>query len=422
MSDGRITDEDIERARRQIGVPQHERNPVFNRNASEDSISHFAFGIGDDNPLFHDDAYGRTTRWRSQIASPLYLTTTGLDETPPPDEERKALFRGLFRGVGKYYSGTRWRWFRPVYPGDIVYREYATYDVQVKEASAFALGRTVLDSYEYIYADRSGGPLAHRVDTFVNAERTATREAGKHAGVTRQRFTPEDIARIDEQYANERRRGAEVRWWEDVEIGDRIDPIVKGPLAITDIVGFHIGWGFGQTYGVGPLKYASRLRRRMPAFFSTDTYGVPDVVQRLHWDAGRALELGLPAPYDYGTMRTNWLAHMLTNWIGDDGWLASLATEIRAFNFVGDVTVCSGEVTGKRRDDAGCWIDADVRGTNQRGDVTCPGSASVLLPSRELGPVVLPEPPGALRRRGAALVARGAGRPCCTAASKESAP
>jgi len=33
-----------------------------------------------------------------------------------------------------------------------------------------------------------------------------------------------------------------------------------------------------------------------------------------------------------------------------------------------------------------------MRATNQRGDITAPGNATVLLPSREHGPVVLPDP------------------------------
>ena len=40
------------------------------------------------------------------------------------------------------------------------------------------------------------------------------------------------------------------------------------------------GWGWGG-YGVGPLKFAHQLRKRMPAFYQPDEYGVPDVVQRL---------------------------------------------------------------------------------------------------------------------------------------------
>jgi len=39
-------------------------------------------------------------------------------------------------------------------------------------------------------------------------------------------------------------------------------------------------------------------------------------------------------------------------------------------------------------------VELDLAGENQRGEVTTPGHATVLLPSREHGPVRLPEPPG----------------------------
>ncbi|MBF9033332.1 hypothetical protein HKCCE2091_03690 [Rhodobacterales bacterium HKCCE2091] len=407
---GRITDEDIDRARAQIGIPQFERNDVFNKETSRDTISHFAFGIGDDNPLWHDPDYGRTTRWRGQIASPLYLTTTGVDETPRPDPEQKKLFRGLFSGVGKYYSGTDWTWFRPVRPGDVIYKEYSTADVEVKEQSSFSGGRTVIDRYRFFYVDRDGRPVAERIDSFINAERQGSKEKGKFSDLERTVYTPEEIARIDDDYAAEECRGAEPRYWEDVSVGDRVAPVVKGPFTVTDVVGFHIGWGFGQTYGAGPLRYAWAKRQRMPAFYSNDEYGVPQIVQRLHWDPRRAEEIGLPAPYDYGTMRTNWLAHMVTNWMGDDGWLLRLRNEIRAFNFVGDTTRCRGTVTDKRVEDGRCIVELEIAAVNQRDEVTAPGSATVLLPSREHGPVVLPEPRLELRRRGAEMMAEAAER------------
>lgn len=408
--DGRITDEDIARARAQIGIPQYERNPVFNRQASTDTISHFAFGIGDDNPLWHDPDYGAKTRWRGQIASPLYLTTTGIDETPKPDAQLKKLFRGLFRGVGKYYSGTDWTWFKPVRPGDVVYRDYSTADVEVKESSKFSGGRTVIDRYRFFYVDRDGRPVAERIDSFVNAERQGSRKEGKLSELEQQTYTPEDMERIDAAYAAERRRGAAPRWWEDVQVGDALDPVTKGPLTVTDIVAFHMGWGFGQTYGVGPLRYAWELRTKMPAFHSLDPHGVPQIVQRLHWDAARARELGLPGPYDYGTMRTNWLAHMVTDWMGDDGWLYRLKNEIRSFNFVGDTTTCTGTVTARRQENGHCLVDIALAATNQRGVVTAPGTATVILPSREHGAVALPEPRDELKRRGAEMTTAAARR------------
>ena len=47
-----------------------------------------------------------------------------------------------------------------------------------------------------------------------------------------------------------------------------------------------------------------------------------------------------------------------------------------------------------------------MRGTNQRGIVTCPATATVALPSREHGPAVLPEPPDDLREQAAERMAR----------------
>jgi acyl dehydratase len=407
----KIDPADIERARRQIGVPQYERNPVFNREATLDTISHFAFGIGDDNPLWHDPNYAANTRWRGVIGSPLYATTVGIDETPKPSAEERELFKGLFRGVGKYYSGASWEWFRPIRPGERLYREYAMHDVQVKEQSEFAGGEmTVIDTYRYLYVNEIGEPVATHDMSFVNAERMASKKASEKKKRERQRYTKEDIERIDALYAAEQRRGSEPRYWEDVNVGDELIPIVKGPMTIKDVVGFHIGWGFGQLYGAGPLRYAWKQRKRTPALYTDDEYGVPDIVQRLHWEQGRAAELGQPAPYDYGTMRTNWLAHLVTNWMGDDGWLWRLKTQLRGFNYVGDTSICSGEVVGKRMEGTNAVVDLELALTNQCGENTTPGFATVVLPTRAHGAVVLPAPDEAILTRGANIAAKSAAR------------
>ena len=195
-----------------------------------------------------------------------------------------------------------------------------------------------------------------------------------------------------------------------MQVGDTLTPVVKGPLTIRDVVGMHIGWGFGQTYNTGPLRYAWKLRKKMPAFFSQDEYGVPDVMQRLHWDQNRAQELGLPAPYDYGAMRTNWLGHLITNWMGDEAWLWRLKTQMRAFNFMGDTTICSGEVVDKRIDGMRHVVDIKVEATSQRGTVTSPGTATVVLPSRARGAILLPTPAQGLAERGANMMSEAAER------------
>jgi hypothetical protein len=66
---------------------------------------------------------------------------------------------------------------------------------------------------------------------------------------------------------------------------------------------------------------------------------------------------------------------------------------MRKFNYHGDLHIMSGEVVGKWVEDGRHFLDLEIRGTNQRGEVTCPGTATVVLPSRVDGAVRLPDPP-----------------------------
>ena len=79
-------------------------------------------------------------------------------------------------------------------------------------------------------------------------------------------------------------------------------------------------------------------------------------------------------------------------------WSRKLRVEFRKFNFVGDAQWITGSVVGKHlaEDAHGVHpaVDLELAVTNQRGEVTAPVTATVLLPSREHGPVVLPAPMG----------------------------
>jgi hypothetical protein len=148
-------------------------------------------------------------------------------------------------------------------------------------------------------------------------------------------------------------------------------------------------------YGVQPLRLAARNRARIPRFFHRDEANIPDVMQRVHWDPEFARRSGNPTTFDYGRMRETWLIHLCTDWMGDDAWLWKLDCEFRLFNYVGDTQWVRGRVTRRylAQGDRPA-ADLDVWCENQRGQVTTPGHATILLPSRESGPVRLPDPPG----------------------------
>jgi hypothetical protein len=263
----------------------------------------------------------------------------------------------------------------------------------------------VLEVEQTFHVDRLGSPIALRQEDYISADREGTKQANKYGDLTRHVYSDEELAAIEAAYEAEQRRGADPRWWEDVAVGDSLGTIVKGPWVVGDLIAMHMGMGW-EGYGiVYPLRYAYRNRKKIPAFYTKDRCGVWDSAQRLHWDEERARELGLPAPYDYGQMRSCWLTQLVTNWIGDDGWLWRFANKIKGFNFLGDTHWITGEVTAKRVEDGHPVVDLELRATNQRGEITAPGTATAILPSREHGPVVLPTPPAEVRARGAAMVA-----------------
>ena len=398
-----ITDEDVERARRQIGVPVPLRCDTLSPVAATATMKNFNWGYGDDNPLYQDESYGKQSRWRGMVAAPMYPIATGRCEIPPLSGDKKNLFRGLFRGVGKYYSGVRWEWYKPIYTGDETFVDSSTSSVEVK-TSSFSGGRSIIETYRFMHVDRMGDPVAVRYESYVSAERGGSKKTGKHAKIERATYTEADIEEINALYEAEERRGDLPRWFEDVAVGDQLVPIVKGPMTVTDVISQHVGWGMGE-YGIGPLRHAWKGRtQKLKGFYNPDEYGVPDVMQRMHWDPNWAQQIGLPAPYDYGQMRSCWMSHLLTNWMGDDAWLRNMSNRLNTFNFLGDTHIMRGEVTDKRRDELGCVVTIEVRGTNQREEDSVTGTAEILLPSREFGPVSLPVAPRELRERGAKMM------------------
>ena len=386
---GVLTDDAFARSRLRVGVPRPQQNKPHNYEVAWDGVRHFAYGYGDDNPLYCDPDYAAGTRWGRLVAPPTFLYTMGEDAAPKPDPETKALLKGdPFAGPGSYQAVMEFEWWRPLQLGDRC--RVLEAQVGVEEKTSRFGGRTAHVTVDYVYFNGDDQLHAVRRGTWINAERHTSKKRAKER-LEQLPYTPEQLAEIDAAYTAEAHRGSEPRYFEDVEVGEQLPQRVKGPLTTTDVVVWHMGWGM-QLTPPGTFGIAARVRRKAPGLYPPNGLNVPDTVQRLHWEPARAQELGLPNSYDYGGMRETWLCHLLTDWIGDDGWLWKLRCEHRKFNYQGDVTWVRGEVVDKRVTDVGNEVHIAVRCENQRGEVTTPGTAVVLLPSRDTE-ITLPEPP-----------------------------
>ncbi|WP_419919679.1 hypothetical protein [Candidatus Poriferisocius sp.] len=413
MNDGRhpggITDEAVAALRSRIGsATPHPQPPRF-QVPNEDAFRQVAEAYGDDNPLWCDPEYGLGTVWGGPIAPPPMVggdTLIGENEVERLDPKTAALLRGdPLRGAQAHYSASHREWWQPLRPGTRVTRRNALVGVHDKR-SRFA-NRAIHEWTAEVFAAGGGPVLSAQYRLMIRTDRAEAQATRHERESLIEPYGTDELARIDEAYAAEpgNRRGAEPRWYEDTEVGDELAPLVKGPLRVTDIVCWHAGMGMGL-YGVKALRLGYQQRRRVPRFFRPDALGVPDVQQRVHWDPEWAERAGSPAVYDYGRMRECWLTHLCTDWMGDDAWLWRLDCQFRGFNYVGDTHWMRGRVARKYLAGGDLpAVDLDIWGENQRGETTTPGHATVLLPSREHGPVRLPNAPGGASTSAEALEA-----------------
>ncbi len=77
------------------------------------------------------------------------------------------------------------------------------------------------------------------------------------------------------------------------------------------------------------------------------------------------------------------LVRVVTDWMGDEGFLRKLRFEMRRQQRPGDTMLCRGGVTAKYERDAEGWLELDVWAENEREGITTPGNAVVILPRRE---------------------------------------
>ena len=401
----RLTDESVDLMRRRIGFP----NPTlrtgaidepWNLSCTDDAVRRFALCIGDDNPLFTRPDYARSTRWGGVIAPPAFEKTMGINRNPVMDPDEAKITSKALRGVQLYHSGGEFFYYAPIMEGTTLYRSKYVKAVEDKQ-SEFS-GRSAIVTNAQCLWDQNDRVMVDGVDWFVHAERKKRTElSDKYAREEPAFYTDEQLAEIEQAYDDEFRRGANTLWFEDAAVGTVLPRMVKGPLTVTDMISLHMGAGW-LIYGNWPNRLAYENRKKLRGFYSRDEYNAWDTVQRVHWDKDLAEKVGVRMMYDIGPVRQFHLTNYLTNYAGDDGWIYRIRFEFRRFNYMGDVTWLTGEITEARNDQVlGPLIEVAVSGTNQRGSENIRASATILLPSRVHGPVKLPQSPPPTRHRAA---------------------
>jgi len=278
-------------------------------------------------------------------------------------------------------TGGRMVFEQPLRPGDTVRSEGGLH--QVVERRSQMSGRSLELISKHVFTNQRDEVVATTYPAVFRMERGRARESRKYLDIPLPTYTAEQMSEIYAAYEREhlQRRGAEARYWEDTNPGDDLITLVKGPLTITNIIAYCQGW-FAPGVYANRLQHLYLMNHPSSRLVNPET-GIEDDIVAAHWDPYFAQQSGIPFPYDEGIMRVGWLAHLLTDWMGDDAFVRELTVSLRRPNLLNDVSRCTGTDTGKRRDDADrLVVDIDLTITNQREERSALGSAIVELPSR----------------------------------------
>jgi acyl dehydratase len=98
----------------------------------------------------------------------------------------------------------------------------------------------------------------------------------------------------------------------------------------------------------------------------------------IHVDIDFAKKFGFKDVFAHGMLSMAFLGRLVTSWV-PQAQVRKLGTRFTSITWVGDVITVSGKVTGKREEGGQKLVDLEVKCTNQNGQDTLQGEATVVL-------------------------------------------
>jgi hypothetical protein len=347
--------------------------------ATTESIRRVALGVDPWDPVWHDEEYARGTSRGSLEAYPTYQAffgETGIRELQAPPE------------CGQQYMiwmGEDWEFFRPVLPGDVFRIRLGRpqlFDVTPLDGTGpRTLGLVEGDLEYFVEHDRPSCRLKNYV------QRTFQWDRPRPNAMPLYSYTREELEYLGRLMRAEEIRGAAPRYWEDVEIGEEPTPIVTGPTNMgTNSLVAAISPDLGDHFTIERQFYLGSLGDALgPEFIldpATGRYLLRGGPMGRHYSDLAAQAEGEPCAWLFGIVSRYSLLRVITNWMGDEGFVRAFKWRHMTRTRVGDAIVGQGTVVGKRIARGEHLVDLHVWLRNLRGNVSEAAVATVRLPSR----------------------------------------
>ena len=137
-------------------------------------------------------------------------------------------------------------------------------------------------------------------------------------------------------------------YFDDVQVGDALPPLVKGPIQQIQLT-----------------RYA----------------GASGDFNPIHQDDEFAKAAGRGGVFAHGMLSMGFVAQAVTEWAGV-GTVRKIGVRFTALVRLKDVVTCKGTVVGKTSKDDLHLVELEIWAENQRGEKVVTGRATVALPPR----------------------------------------
>ncbi|MBW8785166.1 MAG: MaoC family dehydratase N-terminal domain-containing protein [Novosphingobium sp.] len=347
------------------------------------------------NLLHYDPDYAAESRWGRLVAPQSFAIAADDGHGAAP------ACVGRIPNSHLLFGGDEWWFYGPrIYGGDWITNERIPFDYVVKQTK-FA-GPTCFQRGDNFYRNQDGELIAKQRSTSIRYVAEAGGETVDTEEFDEPEWSDDELAALEErkfgwiQMLHE--LGHRERWWDDVQVGDKLPERVFGPHTVASLTtewrAYIVNnWGtfnlrkqdlegLGFTREMAGHENDPDMMRINPELTDGAYYGP----SRGHLFARYARRIGMPRGYGYGASMGSWVTDYFAGWAGEHGMVVHSNANYRGPALTGDITIQTGEIVDKLVDEEGRHlVQIKHLMANQKGTTMCTATAEIQLPKKPEG-------------------------------------
>ena len=272
-----------------------------------------------------------------------------------------------------------YQWFLPIGIGDCL--RATTKPIDLYDTAGSFEDRKIFVLSETCYLNQDDLIVGKCISTTVCIPETSGRLLVERPVYA---YSEEEVEKIGALLEKETRNGSRRLLDHELKVGCGLPTFIRAPLTIGDMICWQAAIGPTCHTGAPGFRELSKTPRTSGKHPVT---GWPVSSSQQHEDFLLSTQRGMPYPFDHGVMRLACLTPMVTNWMGDNGFLNSFSMKFAAPILYGDATWYHGMISERSDFDESTFLKIKIVGKNQLGETTTEAEAGLTLPREGVLPV-----------------------------------